>query len=119
MGLANFEHAFNHGGTQLGTCECGKSYFDNANDWCDPSEYGRTIDDYRDDENYIPVDGSFGYVYFEGKEYVNACNCWHERAGKIMQFIDTHNRAIADYLNLEKKQALEVARMMPGVDEDA
>jgi hypothetical protein len=93
-------------------CECGKTYFDDHNggyDW----ERGE-LEALRAGEG-IAVDYAPGSVEFEGRHYVNSCTCWHERAGKIMGFIDGHAHAVACYLNAMKKQRLAEADAAPVV----
>jgi hypothetical protein len=51
------------------------------------------------------LEGDVGFVAFEGRVYVQSCNCWHDRAKKIIGFLDSHHDSAADYLNGEVNAA--------------
>lgn len=55
------------------------------------------------------LDHSVVCLEFEGSVYVQDCNCWHERAERIMKFLDSHHDKVANYLNGEIKAAHEWA----------
>lgn len=57
----------------------------------------------------------FEVIRFEGKEYVADCTCWHDRADRIMGFIDSHKHSIAKYLNEEKVRLTAFAEAHPTV----
>lgn len=112
--LENFERAFSdHSGGCVRTCECGKTYFDNYNS-------GYSWDDGELEKlqagGGIPLAHSVGDIAFEGKQYVDACDCWHERAKHLMKFIDGHAVAIADYLKREKQRKQQEADSSPTID---
>lgn len=100
----SFVRAFHtmHGGCRE-TCECGKTYYNPTGGW--DWEEGE-LDELDKDPNAISVDCSVTSIRFEGKEYVEFCDCWHERAERIMGFIDSHNIQIAEYLNMERMRKL-------------
>jgi hypothetical protein len=101
--LESFERAFSgHTAGCRRKCECGRTYYDNANsnvyDWEDAElEQLRASD-------AVPLDYAPGDITFEGRIYVDGCTCWHDRARRIIAFIDGHAHAIAEYLTLEKKR---------------
>jgi len=100
--LNEFERAFSSGMAGcVRTCECGRVFYDNANsyDW-EPGELERL----QASKKATPVDYSVGTLVLEGGEFVQACNCWHERASKIIDWLDNHAHGIAEYLTLEKKR---------------
>lgn len=110
--LTNFERAFSSGTAGcVRTCACGKTFYDavNSYDW----EEGEK--EKLEAEGAIAVDYSVGDLNFEGKEYADECDCWHERARQLMRFIDSHSYSIAEYLTLEKKRKLEDAEHSPVV----
>lgn len=113
--LENFERAFRDGsGGCRRTCECGKTYFhddDGGYDW----EEGE-IEQLRKDKNATALDYCPSDISFEGKQYVDACPCWHERAKQIMRFLDSHGHKIADYFRLEKERKQEEADHSPTVE---
>lgn len=111
--LTNFERAFS-GGTAgcRRTCDCGREFYDaeNSYSWEDGE-----IEALEKDPNATALDHSCGDIALEGREYVNACECWHKRAEHIMAFIDSHAHQIADYLNREKDRKTKEAEAMPSV----
>lgn len=112
--LTNFEYAFGDGSSASRTCQCGKTYFDDYN-----SGYGWDEDELKNlRENHIAVDHSVGWVSFEGREYVNVCDCWHKRAMQIMNFLDGHAREICDYFKREKESKQAAANISPTFDYD-
>ncbi len=111
--LENFERAFSSGtGGCVRTCNCGVRFYDNdgSYDW----EEGE-LDGLRADPTARALEHTVGDISFEGKEYVDACDCWHERALKLMDWIDGHAYKVADYLTLEKKRKQEEADRSPVV----
>lgn len=87
------------------TCHCGITYFDNdVGAW--------TWDDGELEllqETGMASDDGVHLMGFEGKSFVIACECWHERANKITGFLDSHRQSIATYLNGERERALALA----------
>lgn len=88
-------------------CCCGKQYHDPYD-----MHMGETELEFLEEDgvslSVLPNEGLFT-ISFEGKTYASACNCWHERAEKIMGFLDTHHSQIASYLNFERKRRIESA----------
>lgn len=58
----------------------------------------------------------YGIIEFEGKEYVEECGCWYDRARHIANWIDRHKREIAKYLQAEKVRLTKIAEDHPTVD---
>lgn len=111
--LENFIQAFNSAsGGCVRTCECGKRFYDSVNsyDWEDGE-----FEALEKDRKSTPLEYSVGTIIFEGGEYVIDCNCWRKRAEKLMNWIDSHGRRIAEYLTLEKKRKQEEANRSPVV----
>ena len=111
--LEIFERAFTGrlAGCRL-RCHCGKTYFDSHNacyDW-ERGELEALHAGAGTACDYAP-----GTIEFEGRTYVNACTCWHNRAEKIAGFIDAHAHEIAEYLSLEKKRKQAEAADAPTV----
>ncbi len=108
--LENFERAFRVGGLCVASCHCGKSYYncdDPGIDWED-GEFER----YEKDENYIGVDFHVGEIILENKRYVDACDCWHERAEVFIKMVECYWWQIADYLTLERERWLSEAKAL-------
>lgn len=106
--INNFEQAFDmQSGSCVETCACGKRFFDNGNDDYDWDE--GELEELKSDPEAIPLDYSVNRIKFEGTEYVPDCDCWKERARKIIGFLDSHAHQIAKYLTLEKKRKQKIA----------
>ncbi len=109
--LENFREAFSPPfGTVRALCECGKTYFDTQYKGCfEPGEFEALMSN----PNAVPLDCGIGYVNFEGKQYCWNCDCWHERAMKLIGWIDNHAYGIADYLSRERKRKFDEAEHSP------
>jgi len=106
----NFERAFRAGVSgPRHTCECGITYFDTYN-----TGYSWEDGEFEALERLPtakPLDHAVGIIEFEGKQYVDGCTCWHDRAKRLITFFDYHAEGIAEYLSLEKaRKTAEAAR---------
>lgn len=114
MDKESFIKAFdNHVGSSHAVCYCGREFYNYCDD--DSLEEGE-IERLDKDLKATGFDYSVGYVEFEGTIYVSDCDCWIERAGTLMRFIDAHAVEIANYLTLEKKRKQAEADAMPVVE---
>lgn len=98
--LTNFEKAFSdHASGCLLQCNCGRVFYDTVNnyDW----EEGE-LERLDADSNATGLPHSCGHIGFEGRRYCDGCNCWHDRALKIMEFLDAHDVQIAEWFKLER-----------------
>lgn len=113
--LENFERAFRAGTAGcVRTCNCGKVYYHNeeAGYGWEHGEFRRlTMNEDSKALDYCPSD-----IWFEGVEYVDACDCWHGRARAIIGWMSKHDRQIAEFLSLEKKRKQAIADESPVVD---
>ena len=110
----NFERAFRArvAGCR-GRCECGIEYFDTYNggySW----EEGE-FEALQTDVKAKGLDHAVGYVEFEGRRYVDACTCWHERAKRLIAVLHGHAAEIAEFLSLEKARKQREAENAPVV----
>jgi hypothetical protein len=113
MNLRSFEDAFSdHGGSCRRQCRCGKEYFNPCGTW-DWAE--GELEKLCNDKESISLSHSVGGVVFEGTYYVEDCNCWHERAKRIMAFLDAHKDEIAAYFVSEKKRLHAEAEAIPAI----
>lgn len=114
--LERFERAFNSGsGGCRRVCECGQEFYNSDPGWTwDDGE----LEDL-ESSSAIDCDWTVGTIIFEGKEYVMDCDCWHERALKIMRWIDSHDDEIALYLSGEKEEKRRIAEAAPLVKHNA
>lgn len=112
--LENFERAFSDcTGSCLVTCSCGKVFYNYLDRGCwDEGE----IEALESNPGAHAVDYTIGHLSFHGKTFANACDCWHESAAKIIEFIDWHAPQIADWLKLEKKRKQSIADASPTAD---
>ena len=110
--LEVFSEAFSaNWGTIALECDCGLNYYeDDRVDDLETGEYASL----KSDPNARCVD-YISVLSFEGRDYVECCNCWKPRAEQIMKFIDGHSHKIANYLTKEKRRVLDEAKSMPEV----
>jgi hypothetical protein len=112
--LDNFERSFRGGSSGcLRQCNCGVVYYDvvNSYDW----EEGE-LERLQKDPTAKPLEHSCGDIVFEGRSYVDGCDCWHNRAVTIMTFLDSHQGKIAEYFKLEKARKLKEAGEVPEIE---
>lgn len=90
-------------------CACGREFYDTYNTWdWDEGEFERLAAN----PNATPVPHAVGKVYFEGTLYAMPCDCWHQRAARIAQWLEANRESVVKFLNLERDRALsEAARM--------
>ena len=113
MTMKNFELAFDsRTGSCARQCECGKQFYNPDPSWDFEED---ELESYKKDPAAISLNCSVGGISFEGAEYVYECDCWKERADKVMKFIDGHAYEIAEYLILEKKRRTSDAEASPVV----
>ncbi len=83
-------------------CNCGIEYYDSCGGW-HWSE--GELESLEKSETAMDVD-RVSRIHFEGKEYVEACDCWHKRALQIIGFLDSHASIIACYLESERNASI-------------
>lgn len=103
--------------TSLGGCRrecvCGTTFYDAYGSW--DWEEGE-FEQLESDPATVATEHTVGTVWFEGKEYVTVCNCWHKRALEIMKWLDYHAGEIAKYLRAEKNRKQREATESPTVE---
>lgn len=110
--LENFIEAFSRGGSSCReTCDCGVMYYDGTDNDLSDEE----IEELEKSNKVFSTGHSIGLIAFGGKEYAQNCDCWVPKAKQVMEFIDSHNFEIADYLRAEKKRKIDQAEAMPTV----
>lgn len=117
MDINSFEESFegDHS-SMMKECACRTVFYNYQSEGVDWEE--GELEALESNQNTIGLDHYIGVVSFEGKEYVMHCGCWHERARRVMQFIDSHSHSIARYINAEKKRKLAEAEAMPEIDRE-
>lgn len=103
MCLRDFKEAFSTESVTDLECACGKHYFSTLG-WSD-GEFDSVAANTSSCIVHTELD--INVIAFEGKEYADYCDCWHERAEKIMGFLKSHHRQIAAYLNLERQRKVD------------
>ena len=111
----NFKEAFSPPiGSCAARCNCGRDFYNPDSSWdFDEGELERL----ESDPEATALEYSVGYIEFEGSQYVWDCDCWHDRAKKIIAFIDAHAKSIVEYLKLEKNRKLKEANASAVLDE--
>ena len=85
--IENFIKAFRTGGiSEIEICDCGEEY-----------EEARKI-------------------LLDGVEYVIECDCWRQKAKRIMMFLDENAISIAEYLNSERERKIENANQVKPIE---
>lgn len=112
--LQNFEIAFSaHTSGCRRECRCGRVFYNPDGGWTwEDGEIERL-----NKSDAIALPHSVGTIIFEEKEFVADCSCWHPRAEKLINWIDSHAEGIAIYLTQEKKRKQSEAEKAPTVGE--
>ncbi len=94
------------------TCHCGRMFYnpDNGWDW----EEGE-LERLADDASVTALNWAVSYISFEGRTFIVDCDCWHERAKRLMAFISGHDEKIADFLTAERRRRQDEANRSPTV----
>lgn len=112
--MQSFESAFMTGtGSCRMRCECGKEFYDGVHGlgW----EEGEL--EALKKSNAVEMDHGPSSIDFEGRFYVADCDCWHERATRIISFLDGHaSKIISFYLAERKRLARKAETFARGVD---
>lgn len=107
--LERFAAAFDsHRGSCRGVCNCGKEFYNSSGGW--DFEKGELAE--LESNEATDLDWSVSFIEFEGKEFVRDCDCWHDRAERIMAFLNGHHNEIAEYLNNEIKEMKAAANRL-------
>jgi len=48
----------------------------------------------------------YGYVRIENKDYVDYCDCWHDKARKIISFLEVNQKQIVSYLTYNRNDII-------------
>jgi len=110
--LENYERAFSacHSSCRI-DCPCGKTFFHDDEgfyDWEEGEFEKLTANPEATSLDYAP---SGVMVY--GVEHCTSCDCWHDKAEKITDFLDRNGHHIQDYFELEYKRKLAMATAAP------
>lgn len=111
----SFERAF--AGDTAGcrrTCHCGIEYYNP--DECWTWEDGE-LEQLNASENSRSSEFSIGSIEFEGREYVDVCDCWHDLANQLIKFLSYNDREIAKFLNLERERKINQANLVEKLEE--
>lgn len=115
--MENFIRAFSSGGNGCRfECKCGRLFYDTGNDDWDwvPGEL-ESLYEMSKAGKATALDYSVGTIILEGVEYAADCECWRDRALKIMAWLDANIRAVAQWINLEKDRRQFEASQAPFV----
>jgi hypothetical protein len=84
------------------TCCCGKTYYNGSGNW----DFDEGEIEELEKNGATPVDHSIGGITFEGREFADACTCWHPRALQIIHFVIRHDEMIANFLNKRRERTV-------------
>ncbi len=114
----SFERGFDPGVSGCrAMCECGRVFWDSYNrgyDWEDGEI--ENLERLTAEGKATALDYGVGYVSFEGRQFVNGCTCWHERARRVIAFLTNHDSEIAEFLKLERERKMAAALRSPTVE---
>ena len=111
-----FEEAFScHMSSQIGTCDCGRVFWDGHNtgyDWHKGQQ-----DELIADQNATRVDWGVEYVEIFGAMYCQDCSCWQDKAQRIIDWLRDNQEQVGRFFQLEKKRLLNAAGRVPEVSQ--
>lgn len=94
------------------TCVCGRTYYHpHARGDFEEGE----LEGYEADPKAQAIDFTPGGVFLFGIEYCDACDCWHERAQQVVNFLRSDQQFIGRFYALEKKRLIDAANAVPTV----
>jgi hypothetical protein len=99
-------------GSARRTCNCGREFFDNVNSW---DFYEGELEALHENSNATALAYAVESIELEGRYFVTDCNCWHQRAARVIQFLIAHDEAIAVFLSAEKARKTVEADRSPVV----
>lgn len=115
--MDDFERAFR--GNIVGfrrQCACGKEYFDCYDDNATDDEELEEMKELALAGKIIAVDHAVGSVFLFGIEYVDCCDCWHEKAKEFARELDRHRSAIGKYYEFRRNSLNALAQSFPTID---
>lgn len=114
-----FEQAFDCGGGSCrASCDCGREHFDWSSggySWERGELEGLLERSRTTPDKVIGHDGSVGWMYVAGRQFVYDCPCLPDTAAKYERFIVDHAHAIAEFLNARTQRLREEAANAPTV----
>ena len=112
MNIESFKDGFaDNTGTCRASCACGREFYNPNphNGW--DFEEGEL--DELEAEGATATEHSVEYMSFEGSTYVMQCDCWKDRAKRVMSFLDAHATKIANYFKAEKERLERESKSIP------
>jgi hypothetical protein len=94
------------------SCVCGREFYNPGGGW----DWSEGELEALAAQKATASEYAIGYVTFEGKTYVDHCDCWHERAKRIGNFVLDHREKIAEFLNKDRERLLKRAERMAEVE---
>lgn len=110
--LDSFKDAFCDIASDLVLCNCGVTYVNSDG----MTDLDLDEDELTQDTNSVDVDHSIGVVEFGGKQYAWTCECWHDHAEMVVDFLDSHRTEVISYLKKEKQRRLDEVNALADVD---
>jgi hypothetical protein len=94
-------------------CPCGRIFYNPNGGWdWDDGE----LESLGKNAQATGLDYAVGEIDFEGVGFCIDCECWHERALRMLNWIVAHDEAIAEFLSEEKKRKTREANRSPVVE---
>lgn len=110
-----FEEAFDmHCVGPSRQCNCERVFWDSQNSGYDWEEGEKERLAANPKATAVPY--GVQMIAIEGRYYCMDCNCWHERAKRVEEFLRDHQQQIGEWFRLEKKRLLSAAAEVPVVE---
>lgn len=115
--IDSFERAFSHTSTREFTCDCGKVYWDAHNSGYDWQE--GEVEKLQADPNVHACGHAIGIIDIDGRQYADACNCWHPLASRIIRWLEANRDEVVAFLRMEKQRCVAEANQMATVEDES
>jgi hypothetical protein len=113
VAFESFERAFatSHSGCRR-SCPCGREFYNPSGGWT--WEEGE-LAELEANPKATAVEHSVGTINFDGVEFALDCDCWHERAVRVIRALVHYDEQIAEFLTLERARKQYEAERAPVV----
>lgn len=99
-----------------GECHCGRRFWDSHN----LEHYDRSDEEVarlRADLGITPVDAAIGHVVIDGTVYCDACDCWHEKARRIIAWVRDNSEFLREWFKRERCRLRHALSLLPSADD--
>jgi len=113
IAMVSFEKGFSsRSAGAVRECKCGRVFYNPGGNW--DFEDGE-IERLAKDPNATALEWAVESIILENIEYALDCDCWRERAIKVINWLLAHDDSIAEFLSLERERKQAEASRAPVV----